>query len=97
MQGQRAGPEGQTAYAYPQVWRWKEPGLTNVCSTLRSILTSERDSGVIADSELVKFAGMYEAGSALSLTLRDAASEHGGCPLTIPSCNGELGGSQKWL
>ena len=64
MQAQRAGPEGQTAHAYPQVWKWKQPGLVSICRTLRAIVTTESEGEYNTDLEMIKYAGLYEAGSA---------------------------------
>lgn len=82
MQAQRAGlPEADSQVMFPQIWTWKEPGFTNICSDFlanSSALAAEHKT----NTDLTKWPGYFEAGSAPSslvvATVPCPAAEHRG-------------------
>lgn len=67
MQAQRAGvPEKDSAELFPQVWTWKKPAFTNMCSDFLSddtLLTDAQKTNI----DFVHWPGYFEAGSTFPL------------------------------
>lgn len=58
-------PEPDSADLFPQVWTWKKPGFTNICSDFLAddtLLAAEDKTNV----NLKNWPGYFEAGSAPS-------------------------------
>lgn len=61
---QRAGKKPGDSANIPQVWGWKQPGYTNICSTYQKSLTAAQRAGL----NLGTNAGYFEAGTAVVVT-----------------------------
>ena len=75
MQAQRAGVQApDSVNLFPNIWEWKKPGYTNVCTDfLKSIPAADR-----AKVDFPRKAGYFEAGSAPlpGASLRRFAHDH---------------------
>eukprot|EP00892_Ulva_mutabilis_P000098 jgi/Ulvmu1/10089/UM006_0036.1 len=64
-EAQRAGERPPDSLRlFPQVWEWKSPGYTNVCSEYLATLTAQQQRGV----DFPRFPGFFEAGTAVLVT-----------------------------
>ena len=65
LEAQRAGPKPADATSVPQVWDWKEPAFTEVCSGF----IQQANVPAAAARQLQEYPGYFEAGGAVVTTM----------------------------